>query len=156
MCLFAGKYYLVDLGYPMKKGFLAPYKEERYHIPEFESREMLHRPKERFNYLHSSLCSVIQRVFGVWKKKWKILKNMPLFHIRTQGHIIVVTMILHNFIRTHENNDVDHSRSIEGTSGRCERGYYDVVAHMISILDDFEMKKVHDNITTSIYMMRPL
>ena len=81
---------------------------------------------------------------------------MPPFHIRTQGHIIIATTVLHNFIRTHENNDVDHSRSVEGTSGRSEKGYYDVVAHMISILDDFEIKKVHDNITASIYMMRPL
>ena len=81
---------------------------------------------------------------------------MPPFHIRTQGHIIVATMVLHNFIRTHKNNDVDYSRSVEGTSGRCERGYYDVVAHMILILDNSEMKKVRDNITASIYAMRPL
>ena len=81
---------------------------------------------------------------------------MPQFHIRTQGHIIVATMVLHNFIRTHENNDVDHSKSVEGTFGRCEKGYYDVVAHMISILDDSEMKEIRDNITTLIYTMRPL
>ena len=81
---------------------------------------------------------------------------MPPFHIRTQGHIIVATMVLHNFIRTHKNNDVDYSRSVEGTSGRSEKGYYDVVAHMILILDNSEMKKVRDNITASIYAMRPL
>ena len=81
---------------------------------------------------------------------------MPPFHIRTQGHIIVATMALHNFIRTHENNDVDHSRSVKGTSGRSDKGYNDIVAHMISILDDSEMKEVHDNITASIYAMRPL
>ena len=34
--MFAGKYYLVNLGYPMKRGFLAPYKGERYHIPDFQ------------------------------------------------------------------------------------------------------------------------
>ena len=124
----------------MKKGFLASHKRERYHIPEFEPCEVLHR---------------LERTFGVWKKKWKILKNIPLFHIRTQGHIIVVTMVLHNFIRTHENNDVDHSRSVEGTSGRSEKGYYDVVAHMISILDEIEMKEVCDNIIASICAMRP-
>ncbi|XP_065634738.1 uncharacterized protein LOC112006635 [Quercus suber] len=63
-----GKYYLVDSGYPMRRGFLAPYKGERYHIGEFWPSEVLHHPKERFNYLHSSLRSVIERTFGVWKR----------------------------------------------------------------------------------------
>ena len=67
----------------MKKGFLAPYKGERYHIPEFWPYEVLHRPNERFNYLHSSLRSFIEQIFGVWKNKWKILRNMLGFHIRT-------------------------------------------------------------------------
>ncbi|CAL4916464.1 unnamed protein product [Urochloa decumbens] len=30
-----GKYYLVDSGYPNQKGFLSPYKGEKYHLPEF-------------------------------------------------------------------------------------------------------------------------
>jgi hypothetical protein len=30
-----GKYYLVDSGYANKKGFLSPYKGEKYHLPEF-------------------------------------------------------------------------------------------------------------------------
>ncbi|XP_075652591.1 uncharacterized protein LOC142622913 [Castanea sativa] len=107
----AGKYYVVDLGYPMKRGFLAPYKGERHHIPEFERGEELHHLEEKFNYLHSSLRSVIERTFGVWKNKWRILRNMPPFHICTQCHIIVATMVLHNFIRAHENNDVERSRS---------------------------------------------
>ena len=85
----------------------------------------------------------------------EILKNMPSFHIRTKGHIIVATMVLHNFIRTHENNDVQCSRSTGGISGRSERGHYDALAHMISILDEAEMKEVCDNITASICVMRP-
>ncbi|XP_075665533.1 uncharacterized protein LOC142635220 [Castanea sativa] len=36
---YRGKYYLVDSGYPTKQGFLAPYKGERYHIPEFNRGE---------------------------------------------------------------------------------------------------------------------
>jgi hypothetical protein len=30
------KYYLIDSGYPNRKGFLAPYKGQRYHVPEFQ------------------------------------------------------------------------------------------------------------------------
>ena len=38
-CLFLfciGKYYLVDAGYPNKDGYLASYKGERYHVPDFQ------------------------------------------------------------------------------------------------------------------------
>ena len=108
----------------MRKGFLAPYKGERYHIGEFRPSEVLHRLEERFNYLHSSLHSVIERTFEVWKNKWKILRHMPRFHIRTQSLIIVATMVLHNFVRAHEiNNDVECSRSTGGTSFGSERGH---------------------------------
>ena len=139
----------------MKKRFLTPYKGERYHIFEFEPREVLHHPEKRFNYLHSSLHSIIEGTFGVWKKKRKILKNMPPFHIRIQGHIIVATMVLHNFIRAHENNDVEHSKSAKGTSRHSERGHYDAVTHMILILDETEIKEVQNNITESICAMYP-
>jgi hypothetical protein len=30
-----GKYYVVDVGYPNRPGYLAPYKGERYHLPEY-------------------------------------------------------------------------------------------------------------------------
>ncbi|XP_017628469.1 uncharacterized protein LOC108471348 [Gossypium arboreum] len=30
-----GKYYLVDSGYPQMKGYLRPYRDQRYHLPEF-------------------------------------------------------------------------------------------------------------------------
>ena len=140
----------------MKRGFLAPYKKEMYHIPNFQQGEELHCLEEKFNYLHSSLRSVVERTFGVWKNRWRILRSMPPFYIHTQNRIIIATMVLHNFFRAHENNDVECSRSTGGTSRRSERGHYDALAHMISILDETEMKEVCDNITTSICVMRPL
>ncbi|KAH1066687.1 hypothetical protein J1N35_031674 [Gossypium stocksii] len=30
-----GKYYLVDFGYPQMKGYLGPYRGQRYHLPDF-------------------------------------------------------------------------------------------------------------------------
>jgi hypothetical protein len=30
-----GKYYVVDVGYPNQPRYLAPYKGERYHLPEY-------------------------------------------------------------------------------------------------------------------------
>jgi hypothetical protein len=31
----AGKYYVVDAGYPNRPGYLSPYKGKRYHLPEW-------------------------------------------------------------------------------------------------------------------------
>jgi hypothetical protein len=67
-------YYLVDSGYPNRKGFLAPFKEHTYHIPDFRREGRPTNKEEIFNYLHSSLRNAIERIFGILKNKWRILK----------------------------------------------------------------------------------
>ncbi|KAL4306868.1 hypothetical protein AHAS_Ahas16G0221300 [Arachis hypogaea] len=56
-----GKYYLVDAGYPKKKGYLGPYKGATYHLPEFRRVNGPSGYYEIYNYAHSSLRSVIER-----------------------------------------------------------------------------------------------
>ena len=80
---------------------------------------------------------------------------MPAFHIRTQEHIIVATMVLHNFIRAHENNDLGRGLSTWGIFGSSKGGHYDEMAYVISSLDKPEMKVIRNNITTSICRMPP-
>ena len=77
---------------------------------------------------------------------------MPAFNIRTQNYIIVATMVLHNFIRAHDHNDVEHRHSAWGTYGSSKGGHYDGVADVVSYLDSDEMKEVRNNIITSICM----
>ncbi|CAN6169983.1 unnamed protein product [Urochloa humidicola] len=93
-----GKYYLVDSGYPNKEGYLAPYKGQRYHVPEFQQSAPVGL-KEVFNHAHSSLRNAIERCFGILNNKWRILKQMPSYPIQKQAEIIVACMSLHNFIR---------------------------------------------------------
>ena len=64
-----GKYYLVDAGYPLRKGYLPPYKGQRYHLSYFWRAGRENHIEERFNYVYSSLRSAIERTFGVWKNK---------------------------------------------------------------------------------------
>jgi hypothetical protein len=92
-----GKYYLVDSGYPNRKGFLSPYKGETYHLPEFRQRAGPRNKK--FNFYHSSIRNCIERSFGVLKMKWRILGQLPSFSERKQTQIIIAYMTLHNFIR---------------------------------------------------------
>lgn len=60
---------------------------------------------EIYNYAHSSLRSVIERTFGVWKKRWKILRDMPSFSYKKQIQIVIATMALHNYIRRYSTSD---------------------------------------------------
>ncbi|KAK8947369.1 hypothetical protein KSP39_PZI007396 [Platanthera zijinensis] len=65
-----------------------------------------------FNHAHSSLRSVIERSFGVWKKKWAILRDMPSYSFDKQARIVIATMTLHNFIRRHPSRvDIDFIES---------------------------------------------
>jgi hypothetical protein len=60
-----GKYYLVDAGYPHMKGYMGPYKGERYHLPDFRRGSQPRGMHEIFNHAHSSLRCTIERTFGV-------------------------------------------------------------------------------------------
>jgi hypothetical protein len=102
-----GKYYVVDAGYPNRPGYLAPYKGERYHLPEWHRGMEPNSPKEKFNRVHSSVRNIIERTFGLWKMKWQILYKMPKYTMHTQKKIVAATMVLHNFIREHSSGDVD-------------------------------------------------
>ncbi|KAH7837203.1 hypothetical protein Vadar_010948 [Vaccinium darrowii] len=95
-----GKFYLVDAGYPNAVGYLAPYKGYRYHQEEFiRGLRPINDGREYFNRAHFSLCSVIERTFGVWKKRFRILENMPMYSLKTQVQIILASIVIHNFIR---------------------------------------------------------
>ncbi|KAM3311200.1 hypothetical protein ACQJBY_031707 [Aegilops geniculata] len=108
-----GKYYLVDAGYPNRDGYLAPYKGERYHVPDFQRGAPPTTPVEKFNRLHSSKRNTIEITFGVWKMKWQILLKMPNYSIATQKMIVAATMTLHNYVRLHDKEDLHFLR--------CER-----------------------------------
>jgi hypothetical protein len=49
------KYYVGDSSYLSEYGFLGPYKDERYHIPEFHCRGQPRSREELFNRVHSSV-----------------------------------------------------------------------------------------------------
>ncbi|ONI29241.1 hypothetical protein PRUPE_1G189200 [Prunus persica] len=96
-----GKYYLVDAGYPQIKGYLGPYKGKRYHLPDFRRGSQPREKKEIFNYRHSSLRCTIERTFGVWKNRCRMIRQMHNFPMEKQTQKIVASRALHNFIRCH-------------------------------------------------------
>ena len=55
--------------------------------------------KELFNLCHSIARNVIERVFGLFKKRWSILCTPSFFNIKTQIRIMNACCMLNNFIR---------------------------------------------------------
>lgn len=91
----------------MPKGYIGQYKGERYHIPDFQRNRHFYSNNERFKYYHSSLRGTNERSFGVRKKRFKIVRDMPSYLYDAQVKIVIATMAVHNFIRRNAHIDVD-------------------------------------------------
>ena len=84
----------------LRKGLITPYRSTRYHLKEFSSRNPPQTPQELFNHHHSSLRNVVERAFGVLKKRFPIIASgtEPTYGIKTQNRIIIACCILHNYL----------------------------------------------------------
>jgi len=62
------KYFLVNEKYTNGLGFLTPYRRTRYHLNEWVGNTPQNY-KELFNSCHSTAKNVIERSFGILKKR---------------------------------------------------------------------------------------
>ncbi|XP_027120874.1 uncharacterized protein [Coffea arabica] len=94
-----GKYYAVDAAYMNMPGFMAPFRGARGTQQERAARTL-------FNRRHASLRGIIERTFGVLKKRFPILKGpMQNYLMATQNNIVLACCALHNFMRDNVPND---------------------------------------------------
>uniref|UniRef100_A0ACD5Y6E0 Uncharacterized protein n=1 Tax=Avena sativa TaxID=4498 RepID=A0ACD5Y6E0_AVESA len=101
-----GKYYLVDGGYANTPKFLAPYRNVRYHLKEQARGNCRPRDyKELFNLRHARLRNIIERIIGILKMRFPILKVATHYPIDTQVKIPLVAMVLHNIIRSQRGDE---------------------------------------------------
>lgn len=95
----AGKYFVADGGFYSTGFMLIPYTKTRYHLREWEAAAARPSNKEElFNLRHAQLRNVIERIFGVLKRKFKILQRPPEFTIRQQVQLVLALTAVHNFI----------------------------------------------------------
>ncbi|XP_052110110.1 uncharacterized protein LOC127741499 [Arachis duranensis] len=97
--LAACKFYLGDAGFMLKHALITPYRGVRYHLKEFAGREP-ENAYELFNLRHSSLRNVIERSFGVLKKRFAIIAGgtEPYYDVEVMVDIVLACIILHNFL----------------------------------------------------------
>ena len=120
----AGKYYLADAGYPICDALMVPFHGVWYHLWEWESSglqyvlimaslqafiDLLDRPqnyKELYNLRHSQARNVVERIFGVAKKCFAILRETNEYPMPTQAKIVTGCGVIHNFICTYDPDDM--------------------------------------------------
>ncbi|XP_035551106.1 uncharacterized protein LOC118349685 [Juglans regia] len=100
-----GYYYLVDSAFPCTRGFMPLYPRVRYHRFDRHSNSSFSGYQDYFNYRHSSLRNVIERTFGVLKKRFRILKSMNPYKVTQQRYIAITCCVMHNIIRSITPND---------------------------------------------------
>lgn len=62
--------------------------------------------EELFNLRHASARNVVERIFGIIKKRWAILIRPPEYSMAVQVRIFPALAAIHNFIRIHDSQDV--------------------------------------------------
>ncbi|KAL5776450.1 hypothetical protein ACOSP7_009376 [Xanthoceras sorbifolium] len=104
------------------KGYLAPYKGERYYLPEFHMSGQPTGSREMLNYMHSSLRSVIERCFSVWKARWRILQNMPNYKFDKQVAISIADVEFQSYDENQDYVSEDEELFVDLTIDESEMG----------------------------------
>lgn len=98
-----GKYYLADAGFGACDTLLIPYRGARYHLAEWGRADIQPKTKEElYNLRHSSARNVVERIFGVLKRRFVILTHPPEYSLSIQSRIPPALAATHNFIRIHD------------------------------------------------------
>ncbi|XP_038886674.1 putative nuclease HARBI1 [Benincasa hispida] len=86
-------------GLRVPKGFLASYREERYHLSDWRGvGNASTTAREFFNMKHSSARNVIERAFRLLNGRWAILRGKSFYPIQVQCRTITECFLIHNLI----------------------------------------------------------
>jgi hypothetical protein len=66
-----------------------------------------------YNLRHSQARNVVERIFGVLKKRWDILNRPSQYNISVQARIPAGLAAIHNFIMDHDDTDIEHYLQLE-------------------------------------------
>ncbi|KAH5707858.1 hypothetical protein HBI81_243770 [Parastagonospora nodorum] len=106
-----GRYFLADAGYANKDFLLSPYRGVRYHLREISQAARVPEDKyELFNYRHSSLRNVVERTFGVFKRRWRIFDRSHELSVPVQVKLVYILVAIHNFINNFYSVEDDYGR----------------------------------------------
>ena len=119
------------------------YRGKRYHLKEWAQENQrffqntshssfldqfpISRPldcEELFNLRHAQARNAVEHIFGVFKRRFKLLASAPEYSLKMQARFIPALAAVHNFIQIHEPSDRlwDSSSSATGSQVFSENG----------------------------------
>lgn len=104
-----------------------------------------------FNLRHAQARNVIERIFGVLKRRYRILQIAPEFSIDLQSRIPCALSAVHNFIRE---NDEDLLLEMEDEDQDMVRGGYqdpDEEASINEAIGEDEASALRDEIAEQMW-----
>lgn len=153
-----GKYYLGDAGYSNTPITLVPYRGARYHLKETIVAGLKPQNKEElFNLRHASLRNVIERIFGVLKRRWRILQSAPELHLRDQAGLVYALTAIHNFIQQNSEDSelletlVDEELDYDAIQRELEELAEGVVPGSEYYQENSQMKEIRDRIAQAMW-----
>lgn len=94
------KYYLADTGFVMTPKLMLPFREWS------QGNDKPKDQQELYNLQNATARNVIERVFGVMKDRFKIIREANRYDLKTNARIMSVLAALHNFICCHDGDDI--------------------------------------------------
>jgi hypothetical protein len=73
--------------------------------------------EELFNLRHASARNVVERIFGILKRRFRILIIPPEYDMGIQARIPAALCALHNFIRHHDPSDIEDYSETDNIPG---------------------------------------
>jgi DDE superfamily endonuclease len=119
-------------------------------------------PQELYNLRHSSLRNAIERIFGVLKKRFPILKNQLEFSYNIQVRLVKVLCCLHNIIRLIDGDDIydeEWEREQRLRDSECEEDDDDelepVRSKRVTVRQYTAAQRMRDSIAEQMWMQYP-
>ncbi|KAF4140679.1 DDE superfamily endonuclease [Phytophthora infestans] len=98
---------LADAGYGLTEKVLTPFRSTRYHLKEWAKRSngRPETPQELFNLRHAKARNIVERLIGILKRRFRVLRSGMECEFPTTKSVIYACMLLHNFIRAVDASD---------------------------------------------------
>jgi hypothetical protein len=105
--------------------------------------------QELFNLCHASARNIIEHIFGVLKRRFRILLLAPEYSLEIQARIPAVLCSIHNFIRTHD-DQVDEEGNLAEPDYRNNDNDNNYNAEVAELIPD-EPSTRRDQITQQMW-----
>lgn len=92
-------FFIGDQAFPLMKNFMRPYAGRN-----------LEEKKQIFNYRLSRARRTIENAFGILSARWRIYRRPICLDLKAVDQIIISTVCLHNFLKTHEERHTPEKR----------------------------------------------